>query len=355
LDRNIVAPEIEFQVNPFSPMEPGMFKLSEKPSGTEDVAKAIERLQESDEAFELRQKDNHESFLQFRTTLTQANATIILDYITLGEFAAIVRASGELADRWHELFMNVSDSKLPAVHNLILLLAHVLMSENQQKARELFLRVRDNEPLMKLTYGKAGIQLDQIATWAGTSSPVFDELRFERLDRAVNDHELFVEVLAALLNGKKEILDAYIESKFRRKEPSEIARGIMVAGLSDSSEFNDEALKRFEGGAGLVGDALKAAKYAYNRNVWARHWYDRMCRTDDNSEFWCCSVLFLRIVDARFEFWGSTFQQKGASAQLFGPSVEDALRNRYRRWENNRKKKLFGADAPTPIFIRSGF
>lgn len=352
LDANTIAPEIEFQANPISPLELGWFSLSEKPPGPKDISKEVGHFQESDAEFELRHEQYHEKFLQFKTTLTEAKARIILDYITPEEFVAIVHAAGELAIHWYELFMNIPDSKLPAVHNLILLLAHALMPNNQEKARELFLRVKDSEPLMKLTYGKAGIQLDQMAIWAGIRNPVSDELRFERLDHAVNDHELFVEVLAALSNGKHELLSEYIESKLCREEPAEIARGIMVAGFSDCSESNCKVLKRYEGSAGLIGHALEAAKYAYERNVWARHWYDKMCGTEDNIQFWCHSVQFSKIVDARFEVWGTSFEEKGNSARLFSPSVEYTLRDRYKRCEHRRRKKLFGADAPAPIFIK---
>ena len=351
LKGDLVAPDIEIQVHPSALYEPSMFSVSERSSEAKDTNEAMRRLSESNEAFEQRQRCSHDAFLEFKANLTQAKARIILDHLSLEEFATVVAAAEELADRWHGLFMSIAEAKLPVVHNLVLLLAHALGRKVPGNAEELFRRVKESKPLVRFTFGRAGVQLDAMATWAGVRSPILDELRFARLDRVGTDQDLSLEVLAALLNGQQELLTAYIEAKLRKDEPAEISRGIMVAGFSDKSEFNDEILKRYEGSAGLTASAQKAAKYAYERNVWARHWFERMCQTDENTDFWRYAVLFSKIVDGRFAVWRSNYAQKGSSIQSFGPSVDDRLKNRFAQWENNRNKKLFGSDAPAPIFI----
>lgn len=351
LDGDLVAPDIEFQVHPSAPFEPSRFSVSERPSETKDIKEAMKRLSESNETFEQRQRRNHDAFLEFKVNLTQAKARIILDHLSLEEFATVVATAEELADRWHGLFMSIAEAKLPAVHNLVILLAHALGRKAPGKAEELFRRVKDSKPLVRFTFGRAGVKLDAMATWAGVQSPILDDLRFARLDRVGTDHDLSLEVLAALLNGQQELLTAYIEAKLRKEEPAEISRGIMIAGFSDESEFNDEILKRYEGSAGLIGSAQKAAKYAYERNVWARHWFNKMCQTDKNTDFWRYAVLFSKIVDGRFDIWRSNYAQKGNPIQSFGPAVESGLKNRFVRWENHRNKKLFGSDAPALIFL----
>jgi len=352
LGDDLVAPDIEIQVNPSAPYEPSMFSVTERPSEAKDINEAMRRLSESAEAFEQRQKRNYDAFLEFKANLTQAKARIILDYLSLEEFATVVATAEEFADRWHRLFMSISEAKLPAVHNLALLLAYALGREAPGKAEDLFRRIKDSEPLVRFTFGRAGVQLDAIAIWAGVRNPILDDLRFARLDRAGTDHDLSLEVLAALLNGQQELLTAYIEAKLHKEEPAEISRGIMVAGFSDQSEFNDEILKRYEGSAGLIGSAHKAAKYAYERNLWARHWFEKMCQTDENSDFWRYSVLFSKIVDGRFEVWHSNYERAGSPIQSFGPAVNSWLRNRFARWKNHRNKKLFGSDAPASIFLK---
>lgn len=351
LHGDFVAPDIEIQVHQSTPYEPSMFSVSERSSEAKDIMEALERMSESNEAFEQRQRRSYDAFLEFKANLTQAKARIILDHISLEEFATVVAAADEFADRWHGLFMSIPEAKLPAVHNLVLLLAHALVRKAPDKAEELFRRVKESKPLVRFSFGRAGVQLDAMAAWAGVRSTGLDNLCFARLDRVGTDHDLSLEVLAAQLNGQQQLLNTYIDAKLRKDEPVEVSRGIMVAGFSDQSEFNDEILKRYECSAGLIGSAEKAAKYAYERNVWARHWFEEMCQADENADFWRYAVLFSKIVDGRFTVWRSYYAQKGSPILSFGPTVDGRLKNRFARWENHRNKKLFGSDAPAPIFL----
>ncbi len=353
LGNEIVAPDIELQVDPARPCEPSRFTVNERPSQGKDLAEQMRLLSEDAKAFEQRQRNSRDAFLKLEANLTRASARIILDNLSLEGFAAVVTAAGELADRWHKLFMNIADNKVPSVHNLILWLAHALARKDSEKAKMLLRKAENCEPFVRITYGRARIHLDAMATWSGIRNPVLDDLRFALLDRAHTDHDLSLEVLAALLNDQQELLVAYVEAKLDKQEPSEVARGVMVAGFSDQSEFNDEVLASYGGEAGLIGDALKAAKYAYERNVWARHWFEMMCQTDDREDFWRHSVLFSKIVDGRFDAWRTDYAQKGNPIQLFGFSLDEAVKKRIARWKTHRSKTLFGLDAPAPVFLQS--
>ena len=139
-------------------------------------------------------------------------------------------------------------------------------------------------------------------------------------------------------------------SKF--SERSEVAHALMVAGFSDHDPFNDDVLDRYRGTDGFIGDAHKAARYAYDRNTWARHWFERMCHARDGLEFWRFSVLFTKIVDGRHDLWQSEYEIRSESMWLFWPSVGNKLRNRIRKWADQRKKKLFGQEVPAENFLR---
>jgi hypothetical protein len=196
-----------------------------------------------------------------------------------------------------------------------------------------------------------GIESDAMAVWASGRSPVRDEQRVIRLDQAETDHNLSLEVLAGLINGQQEFLVQYINEKLMSEEPAEIARGIMVAGFSDVSEFNSEVLSRYENSAGLIGLAYKAAKYAYERNCWARHWFEQMSKAVEPSDFWRSSVLFNKIIDGRFVVWVDEYPKVGTPIVTYELNMREHLKNRYKRWEEHRKKKLFGNDAPDKIFL----
>ena len=351
LGSDLVAPHIELQVDSSSPCEPNQFTVNERVSEVEILAQGMYRGL-NDEEFMQSQSRAHDAFLRFETNLTQAGARIILDNLTLDGFAAVVAAAPDLADQWYELFMSIADNKLPAVHNLILWLANALAKKDAERAKKLFARVKGSNPFVRPTYWRAGVPLDAMSTWYGARNPVLEDVCFARLDRASNDHELSLEVLAALLSDQDEALIAYIEKKLRKQEPAEVARGIMVAGFSDACEFNDRVLAKYKGCAGLIGDAQRVAKYAYERNVWARQWFEMMCQTDDREDFWRYSVLFSKIVDGKFDAWRTGYTQKGAAIQSYGFSLDDAIKNRIARWETHRSKTLFGLDAPASIFLQ---
>ena len=264
-----------------------------------------------------------------------------------------LRENEKLADQWYEMFIGLDKARLPVVHNLVLLLAHALGKQCPEKAAKLFRLVRDGYPLVRLTFGRVAVSLDAMAVWGGPDTEILNDLRFERLDRATNDYELSQEVLVAHLNDKQNLLRQYIGTKLEREEPVEIARAIMVAGFSDNSEFNDDVLDRYQDTDYFIGDAHNAARYVYDRNTWARHWFAQMCGADEADEFWRFSILFAKIVDGRYEFWRSEYEDRNEAMRLFWPSVRRRLRDRFKKWENLRKKKLFGGDAPSRGFLFS--
>ncbi|MDI1277671.1 hypothetical protein [Methylobacter sp.] len=306
---NLVAPDIELDVRPDAPYEPNLYSVSEKAPPTQDITETMQWFNETSRDFEERQRRNDDAFIEFKNTLTRAKASIILDDLKLDEFAAIASVNEDITDEWYTLFIELPAPSLSAVHNLILLLAHAQSGKKPDKARVLFERVRGNKPIVRFTFGSAGVELDAIAIWAGGRSTVLDEQRVIRLDQAETDHDIFLEVLAGLMNGQHEFLVQYVQTKLMREEPAEIARGIMVAGFSDASEFNSEVLSRYENNSGLIGLAYKAAKYAYERNCWARHWFKQMCEAAEPNDFWRSAVLFNKIVDGRFAVWSNEYPQ----------------------------------------------
>jgi len=296
---------------------------------------------------------NYNTFHEFMANLTKSNARILLDKITLKEFAALISSAEEYVDSWYRLFMSISVDKLATVHNFVILLTHTLALKDPRKAKELFRRVNDIDPLVLFTFGRAGDSFNANTMWGGVRSPVLDDIRFARLDQMKTDHDLSNEVLTALLNDQQELLSVYIEAKLNKEEPAEISRGLMVAGYSDQSEFNDDIIRRYESTAGLIGSSQKAAKYAYERNLWARHWFSKMCQTGKNTDFWRYQILFLKIVDGRFYVWYRNHKQNGDPIRSFGATLNLGIKTRITKWENHRKKKLFGSNAPNPIFIDS--
>ncbi|WDZ79057.1 hypothetical protein PWG15_26590 (plasmid) [Ensifer adhaerens] len=350
LPDELVAPAIEMEVEGADLDEPPCFYVTARP--TRGPSDFIRKLSESEGGS--RGGDNgYEAFLTFRDRLTAASANIILDHLTHEEFAAIVAANPPVAEQWYDLFMDMNDSKLPAVHNLVLLLASALSDIDPDKSLALFHRSAHIRPLVRFNFGKTGVDFGSLSAWRGPRTSAFDEMRRKRLDYAETDQALATEVLSALQNGHQSFLEAYVDEKLSRSEPAEIARGLMVVGLSDQSERHDQLLKRYEATDGLPGWAWTEATAAYRRNIWARHWFKAMCETEDPESFWQAAVLFEQCVDARFQTWRNDYSLVGRPFAAFGGNLRDVLPRRYEKLSNERERNLFGRKAPAPIFVRS--
>ena len=345
--RDLAAPDIEMHVD-YKDSSKAQFSFRDT---TTDLHETPKRVSETDSERESRLECNWDAFRVFRDRLTAQECHIILDHFGLGEFRTMMELNIDLADRWYELFMRLPEAQLPAVHNLVLRLAHALAGRYPAKAAELFRRIENHPPLIRITLGDSRVALDAMAVWAGSDEVNLDSLCFQRLDGAENDHVISQEVLAAHLNGREDLIHRYITTKLERKEPAEIAHALMAAGFSNHDAFSDDVLDRYQGAVGFIGDTHDAARYAYDRNRWARHWFERMCEAHDAVEFWRFSILFTKIIDGRFDLWQSKYEDRKKPMLLFWPSIRNRLQNRFRKWEDKRKKKLFGQDLPAGIFL----
>jgi len=350
LRNDLAAADFELTITERSP-KPSLYSAHERETASDqDIGSALKRMSESVDEYRKRQERLQEAFKAFRSSLTHEKASLVLDALDTEEFCAIATDS-EVRDRWYQLFMGLRANQLSGVHNLCLLLGHVLSKDEPDKAVSLFKLVRKSQSFVRMSFGYAGVPLDATTVWSATDSAKIDELRFGRLDSASNDHELALEVLAALLCRREPLLRTYIDLRTRAGEPSAIARGIMVAGFSEDNAFNEGIIRRYQDHLGLAGQAGAAAMYAYVRNKWAAHWFNEMYMAETPAEFWRFSVLFEKIVDGRFETWPQPQLAPAEPFRLFWPSIENMLKNRFKKWREKRNKKLFGADAPDKVYL----
>ena len=310
-----------------------------------------ERLKITEEEFLRRQKEAHREFEAFEESLKQAGCDIILDHVGLDAFRRVVEADHKWGNRWYDLFAGLQRTQIHVVRNLIVLLGHALASRKPDKAVALFRLVKDCEPLTIVRYGHARVPLESLAIWGGPNADALNRLRWLRLDEASSDAVIAQETLAAHLKNKQDLLDQYVKAKLEMGAPAERARALMVVGFSDQRRRNDDVLEKYRGTPGFIGDVCDAAVGAYDRNSWGRHWYNEMRKATDPVEFWGASVLFLKVVDGRYDLWSSEYEQTGEIMDRFWPNLRSALSNRMRKWQNARARKLFGKDVPKAAFL----
>ena len=311
----------------------------------------MKRLAITDEEFLKRHIEAHREFEAFEESLRQEGCDIILDHLSLDGFRRVVETDAKWGDKWYDLFVGLPRIHIHVVRNLVVLLGHALGYRSPDKAASLFKLVKGCDPMILVRYGHARVPLESLAIWGGPSTETLNRLRWLRLDEASNDAAIAQETLAAHLKNKQDLLDEYVARKLTMEAPAEKARALMVAGFSDHSGRNDGVLEEYRGTPGFIGDVCDAAIWAYDRNNWGRHWYREMCEAIDPDEFWGSSVLFLKVVDGRYDLWSSEYERTHGVMERFWPNLRSALGSRIGKWQSDRAGKLFGVDAPKEVFL----
>jgi hypothetical protein len=345
------TPQIDLTLQNESEEEPNRYQVSDRPSNNDDPIERLREFPESTRAFEERQERLRNALETVKAELDDKKARMVLESFTLSEFRVLAESEPGLLEKWYQFYSELPRHKAETIHNFGLVVAHAMARRCPKKSAQLFAKLEKNEPFVRVRTNAAGTTLDAEALWSAAIDPNLQELCFERLNDAANDHELALEVLAALTTGREGLLRDYIELLLATAEPAWTCRALMVAGFSDSSSYNDQIMSWYEKTSGFIGKAHKAARYAYERNRWAQHWFAMMCESKTASEFWCNSVLFTEVVDGRFEIWKMQNATHKELFETFWPSVKSNLKPRYKKWAGKREKKLFGEDAPSRLFL----
>ena len=293
-------------------------------------------------------------FETFRTNLDLTNAGILVEDIAKEEFEAIVDAAPEAADRWYRLFLDLNEGARPTAHNLVLMLAYALRKRYSKRTVALLRAVYGESGPIRFTVGRARVPLGAVVAWSAAGSDTGRKWCHERLDLARDDNELATEVLAALSSREEAVLSEFVRERLNGGEPEGIARALLVAGFSSQEDRNREVIDHYRDAKGFIGEAYRAARYAHERDEWARYWFGKMCKAHRPTEFWQYAVLFTKIVDGRFTIWGSEYTRQEEPVRLFGPSIDGEVDRRIKKWREHRKKTLFGAKKPPEVFLPVG-
>jgi hypothetical protein len=330
---------------------PVIYEVSQKASPDETTGEQLLRSADTGDAWYDRQEKNREVAERFERALTNADAQLVIRPVTVELIAAIDRADCSFADAWAKFFMELSGETLCNVHNIGMVVAEVVARRDAVVGQKLFEHFRTSTPLVRVTFGRAKVDIDAATAWGAADNSEMRERCFARLDRINNDHELAMEVLAAIRAHRVDVLRDYMFDRRQRIEPALRARAAMVAGLSPDEPWAIETVELLKDEYGFLKGAYSAARYAMERHRWSRQWAARMRVAADSIELWRYAVLLSKIVDGRFN--GSEFADEAHNVliQRFGPTLNSAIRQRIGKWKDNRRTKLFGMNAPDKVFI----
>lgn len=316
----------------------------------ENPADSLRHVAETGAAFYERHERNQKVLGQLERELSSTGANLIIDTLPPALLEELYLQVPEFIKDWHSVFRNLSDMKLRAVHNLAVSITQVIAKEDPAGAVEMFERLAKVEPFVHVTFGSAKISLDSVSLWKADDNDQIRALRFKRLDQALTDAEIALEVLAADYAGKIDQLKAYVLDRRARPEPVYIARALMVAGFSPEEPWALETIEAHKDDAGFLSDAYDAAKYAMERHQWSEHWATMMRNAKTPTDLWRYVVLLAVVVDGRF-----IENKKGSSTWLidrFGPTFNDMIHSRIEKWKGKREKTLFGKRVPDARFLR---
>lgn len=171
------------------------------------------------------------------------------------------------------------------------------------------------------------------------------------MDQAQTDHDLAMEVLAAINSGKELPLRDYVLERRARPEPANVARAIIVAGFSNDTSWAIETIDAHKNDLGYLGEAYNAAKFAMDRLLWSKHWAKLMCNATTGTDLWRFMILLTTIADGRLDITDIRNDSNTDLMKRFAPTFDDIIGSRIDKWGDKRKRTLFGMTLPDPAFL----
>lgn len=330
------------------------FEISEKSHNEDSLEDQIQRFNETGDAWYERQRQNHNVVEIFERNVTKAGAQLILQPVTADLVASIDEVKPDLVDSWQTLFLQLDAQALCNLHNIALNVSEVISKRDAAKGIELLERLKTTTPHLRVTFGVEKISLDSITPWRVADYHEIRKFCFGRLDQCGNDHELAIEVMAAIKAKRLDVLQDYVVDRRSRPEPAHRARAVMVAGLSPDEDWAIETIEMMKDERGYLLQAYEGAKYAMERHQWSRHWAAQMRNATNPIDLWRYSVLLSKIVDGRFQWTEVEGETPSLLMKRFGTTFNDPIRKRIHKWKEKRETKLFGMKVPNKIFLKSG-
>lgn len=346
-------PEIPLVEQPLpsgSDPHPPLLSLVEESRAT-SMRDYVARSNETARQFEERQERTWQKFDRFRRELTVADARVLLDNISWRGFEAILSYEPTLAYSWRVALEKATDWSFKTLYFFAVGFARALAKSDGEAALLLIRRISREDPFVRHVIGPAKIRAESAMLWSIADVSEARAICIQRLNEAANDDDLATEVLAALSEGRRTVIEEYIDENIQTGIPSTIARALTVAGFLSSSHYAEELISRYVECPGLIGHAARNALYVYERDVWAQAWFERMKSARTSEDFWLNSILLTKIVDARYVVWSGDTSDASEIFHRFFPTILASIKRRLDRWRTKRKSVLFGQSAPDLIFF----
>ena len=294
------------------------------------LKESLERRDETDDDFAARVERADSRFRNFEDSLKTLDACEVLQHIGKPAVEAAYKFATEEVRRWAQMCVRAPAGKRRQLANIALTIGSVISEDDDKLAAELFEKYATVKPTLNLKYDLRELAHSERSLWTGCGGPEMAALRTRHLDEATTDQALADNVDAAITGGQEWSLRQYVETNIQSLIPAVRARALTVAGLMNEDPWIDSMFDSVPGDLGLVADALDAARHAYDRNRWSKHWVAKMSDAPSAAQFWLGSKLLRKIVDFRLEFWARHLAAPSplgsASTPQFDPTFKSGSR-----------------------------
>lgn len=343
-------PSVEVKVLDGSEDNWNYLSLGGQQDNSESIDCFVERMNESAEDFRRRQEDAHEAYNNFENMLSKSDARILVDDIGRKTVKEVYAVDKNLVEDWAKVLLSEHYTNLSGLKNIILYVAEAISQDTPEVAVKLFRRTDSVRVFTNFSSGISKTPLQLSCLWNASDGSEMKLYRAERIKLIADDDDLAEMILAAQLAGKTSEIMEFINSELQSGQPSRQARAITITGFLDRSAEADALLDAMSKRTGLLGRAYKSARYAYERNIWARHWFGELAASDCQQSFWKNGVLVSKIVDGRIDLWRDE-HELSETAKKFGHGLTMRIQSRIEKWAKKRDQKLFGEKLPDKVFI----
>jgi hypothetical protein len=339
-------PPTEVSIESISARHPPLRSLADRRSP--GLAASLKSISETPEQFQARQTAAWARFAQSFEALSVQEAQHFLERPS----RTAIRECAKEVVGWAEQIADALENSTPAARqmadNLALCLAVAVAETKPGLARRLFEFAGEGGGYLTLTHGLSKRTLDTLSLWEAADDGDLDDLRISRLENHLTDGAIAEEVLAATTAGRRDWLEQYVREQLMAPEPVRVARALMIVGYGEPSDWALALLKTHAAQHGFLGRVATVALAAYERNVWARHWWTMMQEAASYEAYWAASILFLKVVDGRVDVWRDE-PEPGAISDAFSPLLRQSIERRIEAWAGKRKRNLFGQGPPDKL------
>ena len=307
-----------------------------------------ERIKKSDEEF----KANSDVLKDILERVRKEGTGDLLSNVFVDDFELI---RDHLPDVFLRILNDIESAEglaLRRVHVAGSMVAIVLSQSDPVRAAKLFRKLDDSRPLVNILSGPAAVPFNRRALWRSHESEKIEQERIRRFRLCGSDSEIAVEVLCALQCGKGTQLEAIVDQLAASAHPADSALVAMISGYSNTNQRVATLSCDQRYNAGYLADALRTAKYAYERYEWSLHWFDQAATVTDNVDYWRYSELLHKSADGRFTLWDIKSPQNVQTPYLNHHStLIDRLGSKAKAVAKKRDSTLFGVRMRNSEFV----